>query len=329
LEARRKEQPGGDAQQRLTDEQHGVAVRQRVDDAAGDAGDDGQPNQRDRRVATQSGAPEQVGDGDRTCQHSEGDTALRDGQTEVVGDGRKQGRQHLLARGRDEVRQAEHGKHAPMWTDGTRRRAAGRVAAIVEASRLVHFAYSMQSREWPAPPRRGDDRRAARPRSVTDSLGAAFAAWGRGEAATTRRVRAAAGGLMASAMAAVVPPYSGGKVYATRDGAFTFVIVLFDDEGRLVCTLDGDTITRLRTPAVSALAIRTPAAADSTTAALIGTGRQAWTHLEMLARELPASRNWPCTGGGRPRFAELVDRARAAGIPAVPAANARARRRRR
>ena len=71
------------------------------------------------------------------------------------------------------------------------------------------------------------------PGSVTDSLGAAFAAWGRGEAATTRRVRAAAGGLMASAMAAVVPPYSGGKLYATRQGAFTFVIALFDAEGRL------------------------------------------------------------------------------------------------
>ena len=36
---------------------------------------------------------------------------------------------------------------------------------------------------------------------------------------------------MASAMAAVVPPYSGGKVYATRQGVFTFVIVLFDARG--------------------------------------------------------------------------------------------------
>jgi ornithine cyclodeaminase len=158
------------------------------------------------------------------------------------------------------------------------------------------------------------------PGSVTDSLGAAFAAWGRGEAATTRRVRAAAGGLMASAMAAVVPPYSGGKVYATRQGAFTFVIVLFDAEGRLVCTLDGDTITRLRTPAVSALAIRALAAPDSTTAALIGTGRQAWTHLDMLARELPGLRRLAVYGRRESAVAELVDRAHAAGIPADRAA---------
>jgi ornithine cyclodeaminase len=158
------------------------------------------------------------------------------------------------------------------------------------------------------------------PESVTDSLGAAFAAWGRSEAATTRRVRAAAGGLMASAMAAIVPPYSGGKVYATCQGAFTFVIVLFDAEGRLVCTLDGDTITRLRTPAVSALAIRTLSAADSTTAALIGTGRQAWTHLEMLARELPGLTQLAVHGRREPAVAALVDRARAAGIPAHPAA---------
>ncbi|HEX6658832.1 MAG TPA: hypothetical protein VF065_12155 [Ilumatobacter sp.] len=157
------------------------------------------------------------------------------------------------------------------------------------------------------------------PESVTDSLGAAFAAWGRGEAATTRRVRAAAGGLMASAMAAVVPPYSGGKVYATRQGAFTFVIALFDVEGRLVCTLDGDTITRLRTPAASALAIRALAALGSTNAALIGTGRQAWTHLDMLARELPGLTQLAVCGRRATAVAELVDRARAAGIPAVAA----------
>jgi ornithine cyclodeaminase len=156
--------------------------------------------------------------------------------------------------------------------------------------------------------------------SVTESLGAAFAAWGRGDAATTRRVRAAAGGLMASAMAAVVPPYSGGKVYATRRGAFTFVIVLFDGEGGLLCTLDGDTITRLRTPAASALAIRALAAPASTTAALLGTGRQAWTHLDMLSRELAGLTRLAVYGRRRAAVAELVDRAVAAGIPAVPAA---------
>jgi ornithine cyclodeaminase/alanine dehydrogenase-like protein (mu-crystallin family) len=155
------------------------------------------------------------------------------------------------------------------------------------------------------------------PRSVTESIGGAFAAWGHGEAATTRRARACAGGLMASAMAAVVPPYSGSKVYATHQGTFTFLIALFDAEGMLVCTLDGDTITRLRTPAVSALAIRELAAPDTATAALIGTGRQAWTHLDMLGRELPCLTHVAVWGRRETAVVELVDRARAAGIPAV------------
>jgi ornithine cyclodeaminase/alanine dehydrogenase-like protein (mu-crystallin family) len=158
--------------------------------------------------------------------------------------------------------------------------------------------------------------------SVTESLGAAFAAWGRGEASTSRRVRAAAGGLMASAMAAVVPPYSGGKVYATRGGSFTFVITLFDADGRLLCTRDGDTITRLRTPAVSALAIRTLAAPDCGKAALIGTGRQAWSHLEMLHDELPGLTELAVYGRRQAPVALLVERARSAGIPAVTAPSA-------
>ena len=67
---------------------------------------------------------------------------------------------------------------------------------------------------------------------VTDVVERAFAAWGRGEAATTQRVRSQAERCDGSAMAAVVPPYCGGKVYATNAGRFTFVNVLFDIDGR-------------------------------------------------------------------------------------------------
>ena len=152
--------------------------------------------------------------------------------------------------------------------------------------------------------------------SVTEVVGAAFAAWGRGDAATTQRVRSAAGGGMASAMAAVVPPYSGGKVYATKNGVFTFVNVLFDLDGRLLCTLDGDALTRYRTPAACAVAIRALAAPRSTTAALIGAGRQGWYHLEMLAAELPELTD-VAINDLRPEAAEaMAERARAAGIPA-------------
>jgi ornithine cyclodeaminase len=157
------------------------------------------------------------------------------------------------------------------------------------------------------------------PASVTDAVGRAFIAWGEGRAATTQRVRSAADGLMASAMAAVVPPYSGGKLYSTTKGVFRFVIVLFDDHGRLLCTLDGDVITALRTPAVSALAIRALAAPDAGTAALIGSGRQAWTHLTMLADELPHLERLDVCSRREGSAGELVERARAIGVPAYAA----------
>jgi ornithine cyclodeaminase/alanine dehydrogenase-like protein (mu-crystallin family) len=158
--------------------------------------------------------------------------------------------------------------------------------------------------------------------TVIDVVGSAFAAWGEGSAATTQRVRSEAAGAMASAMAAVAPPYSGGKVYATADGVFTFVNVLFDMAGRLLCTLAGDELTRLRTPAACALAIRAMAAPEPGVAALVGAGRQGWFHLEMLAAELPLLTEVRVHDILPAASADLVARARAAGIPAVTAATA-------
>lgn len=153
--------------------------------------------------------------------------------------------------------------------------------------------------------------------SVTDVVSVAFAAWGRGEADTTQRVRSSAGGGMASAMAAVVPPFSGGKVYATKNGVFTFLNVLFDLDGRLLCTLDGDELTRFRTPAACAIAIRALAAPTVTRAALIGAGRQGWLHLQMLADELPDLQTLTVTDLRPEATRALVERAQLAGIPAI------------
>lgn len=159
--------------------------------------------------------------------------------------------------------------------------------------------------------------------SVTTRLDEAYAAWGHARAATTQRVRATSTEGMASAMAAVVPPYSGGKVYATVAGRFTFVIVLFDLDGNLLGALDGDAVTRLRTPATSALAIRHLARADGPrVAAVIGGGRQAWGHVEMLRDELPDLTELR-VHARRPEVAgSLADRARAGGVPAVAAPTA-------
>lgn len=122
---------------------------------------------------------------------------------------------------------------------------------------------------------------------VTDAVERALGAWGRGDAASTVRLRASAAGQMASAMAAVVPPYSGGKLYATVAGRFTFLNVLFDAEGRLLCTLDGDAITKLRTAAATAVAVRCLRPDVVTRAAVIGAGRQGVAHAKMLLAELP------------------------------------------
>jgi ornithine cyclodeaminase/alanine dehydrogenase-like protein (mu-crystallin family) len=148
---------------------------------------------------------------------------------------------------------------------------------------------------------------AAAQRAVDD----AFAAWGRSEAATTQRVRAAAGGGMASAMAAVVPPYCGGKLYATIAGRFTFLNALFHIDGRLLATLDGDAVTLLRTAAASSLAIRHLAAPHASVATVIGTGHQASPHVSMLLRTLPALDELRICGRQPSAADELAQRAAA------------------
>ena len=150
----------------------------------------------------------------------------------------------------------------------------------------------------------------------------AFAAWGRGAAATTQRVRAAVaprpdgpGGIV-SAMAATVPPYCGGKLYCTTAGRFTFVNVLFHVDGRPLAILDGDSLTALRTPAISSLAIRHLAAPAPQRAAVIGAGRQSWPHIAMLARVLPGLRELRLAARpGSPAAAALRERGAASAIP--------------
>lgn len=158
--------------------------------------------------------------------------------------------------------------------------------------------------------------------AVTERVAEAFAAWGRGTASTTQRVRATAGGGMASAMAAVVPPFSGGKIYATRDGRFTFVNVLFDEQGHLLCTLDGTGLTRLRTPAACALAIRHLAVPGAGTAAVIGAGLHTWHHVEMLRAEMPQLGELRIHARRPEAATALVDRAVRDGIPACASTTA-------
>jgi ornithine cyclodeaminase len=151
------------------------------------------------------------------------------------------------------------------------------------------------------------------PVAAQSAVDEAFAAWGRGEAATTQRVRASTASGMASAMAAVVPPYCGGKLYATNAGRFTFLNALFHTDGTLLATLDGDAVTLLRTAAASSLATRHLAAQHASVATVIGTGHQAWPHIAMLLRTLPDLDELRICGRRQSPAGELADRASASG----------------
>lgn len=157
--------------------------------------------------------------------------------------------------------------------------------------------------------------------SVHKVVHEAFIAWGNGQAASTQRVRASAVGITASAMAAVVPPYSGGKVYITKNGVFTFLNVLFDLSGNLLCTLDGDVLTRFRTPALCQVAIDylSPPVVD--VAALVGAGRQGRYHLEMLAVRFPDIEVIRVADVKEESAAALVAHATSLGIRAVVASS--------
>lgn len=158
---------------------------------------------------------------------------------------------------------------------------------------------------------------------LATALERAFTDLGTGRAATTVRVRARTDDGMASAMAAAVPSLgvTGGKIYATVDGRFTFHVVLFDLDGHMLCTMDGAALTEARTPALSAVAIERFARSGARIAAVLGTGREAVPHLQMLARtlDLDEVRVW----GRRPDATdEVTARAVRRGVPAVAAVDA-------
>jgi ornithine cyclodeaminase len=87
-------------------------------------------------------------------------------------------------------------------------------------------------------------------------------------------------------------------------------ILLLDPEtGELLCLMDGRYITEARTAAVSAVATKLMARPDASVLAILGSGVQAWSHLDALARVRPLAdvRVWSRTMEHARRF---VDRAR-------------------
>ncbi len=95
--------------------------------------------------------------------------------------------------------------------------------------------------------------------------------------------------------------------------------VLFDPETLApTAVLDAAALTTVRTAAVSALALRFLAAPEAAHLLVLGTGPQAWAHVEAIAAERPIDRV-SVAGRDPGRLAAFLGRCRAAGLDAVSA----------
>lgn len=150
-------------------------------------------------------------------------------------------------------------------------------------------------------------------REAVAAMAAAFEQFGNGAGAIAPRVRAAAehnGRVAAVAMLGAALPAAGvvgAKVYSTIDGRFRFVIVLFSAvTGEPLAAIEADAITRLRTAAASAVALRALARRDAATLAIFGTGVQARAHAEAFLLTRPFERVLVAGRAGAPPFADWI-----------------------
>jgi ornithine cyclodeaminase/alanine dehydrogenase-like protein (mu-crystallin family) len=120
-------------------------------------------------------------------------------------------------------------------------------------------------------------------------------------------------------MPAAVPGYAGVKIATVAPGnrelpRIQGVYLLLDGRSLApIALLDGVALTAVRTPAVSALAVRHLAAEDARHLVVFGTGPQAWGHVRALCAERPVER---VTIVGRSGTEGFVARCRAAGLNA-------------
>jgi len=147
------------------------------------------------------------------------------------------------------------------------------------------------------------------------AMTAAFEQFGSGAGAVAPRTRAAAahdGQTAAIATMGAALPASGvvgAKVYSTIDGRFNFVIVLFSaSTGEALCAIAANEITRFRTAAASAVAMRALARHDAKTLSIFGAGVQASAHAEAFLLSHAFEQVYVT---GRSHSAELAERIQA------------------
>jgi alanine dehydrogenase len=93
----------------------------------------------------------------------------------------------------------------------------------------------------------------------------------------------------------------------TRFDSHQGVVLLFETEhGQLQAIMDATSITAIRTAAVSGVGTRALARDDARDLAILGSGTQAWTHLEamLLARPVERVRIWSRSAENGRRFAD-------------------------
>ncbi|MCA3176270.1 MAG: ornithine cyclodeaminase family protein [Burkholderiales bacterium] len=124
--------------------------------------------------------------------------------------------------------------------------------------------------------------------SVAVAIEQAFESFSRGRAAIKPRHRIDCGDIKLSSMGAIWldAGLAGEKIYPTVDGKFSFLFNLFDTQtGKALAVMEGNELTRFRTPALTTLAVSRGASATRKLA-LFGAGLQGRAHLESLVQSL-------------------------------------------
>jgi len=166
-------------------------------------------------------------------------------------------------------------------------------------------------------------------RDAIAAMTAAFEQYGNGAGAIAPRVRAAATHnahtAAIAAMGAALPAAGvvGAKVYSTIDGRFDFVIVLFSAvTGAPLAAIAANELTRFRTAAASAAALRALAPPHPRTLAVFGAGTQARAHAEAFLLTVPFERVLVAARSGAEALAQWIGTEFGVPATAVDAAQA-------
>jgi len=123
--------------------------------------------------------------------------------------------------------------------------------------------------------------------SALECVEASFVAQGNDRAVNRARERILLPHASLHYLAGALPDssYMGMKIYTVTGEGARFLVLLYDTKsGKLLCLMQADHLGRLRTGAASGIATKYLARPDASRAAIIGTGRQARTQLQAIAR---------------------------------------------